>query len=426
MDNKKAARPGRQGGNDLGSHHDIGEYPIPKQAEYRAGRFTLIRQADMPEPEPRQEIVEGLLAAGEVMLLTGKPKSGKSLLAAHLAAAITTGSDFCGRGVKKGRVVFLALERHALDRRRVAAAGADPQAMFWTPFRDRIDLSDTDEMTALADAVRQVGPVLVVVDTAAKAMPDLDENSSRDTGRAMAGVEVLQDQLPDAAIVIVHHLDKGGVGPRGSGAILAAADIELRVERSDVGGHLRTARVTQANDIDEGQQLVFAIEDRDGEAVAVPCDLPGVRRAPDGARAQRNAALAAGADEKALRMLRACPGTFDIEKLLQTGLDVQAIADTANPRSMREVARKVLKRLEGMDFVTPVGRGKYEISAAGRAACNGHATGIEQRPATGINGPATGKQRANNTHCNDTATPIAPPLRGAMVGVAGERQSDDR
>jgi hypothetical protein len=43
------------------------------------------------------EVVKGLLGAGEVTLLAGKPGSGKSYVALGLALAVATGKPFCGR-----------------------------------------------------------------------------------------------------------------------------------------------------------------------------------------------------------------------------------------------------------------------------------------------------------------------------------------
>jgi|GEM_PF-2745820 len=349
MKNETAAQPGRQGGDGYDEHPEY--WGISNTKSSPEFGFSLQCLAEMPPPKPRIEIVEGLLAEGEILLLTGHAKSGKSLLAARLAASITTGEDFCGRAVKCGRVVYLALERHALQRRRLEATGADPRATIGTPLRVRIDLSDKRQMQHLASALEAIDPALVIIDTAAMAMPDLDENSSRDAGLAMAGLSILQDKLPAAALVLVHHLPKSGGGPRGSGAILAAADVELRVDRSKEVDAVRFAIVADANDIEEGQRLTFTIDHRDGEAVAVACEMPSDRAAGGVSRIQsdRHAMQAEEADRRAEGLLTVLPNTrFNksdaIEAAVTAGMFGADVKETSRPKIIARMLDRLIEQ----------------------------------------------------------------------------------
>lgn len=333
--------------------------------------FRVLLLAEMGPPGPRVEVVEGLLAVGEVLLLTGAPKAGKSVIAACLAASVSRGELFAGRSVEKGCVVYLALERSKVQRRRLAAAGADLDmvAALDDTTRQTLDLSDTEKMHDLATALARHQPVVIVIDTAAKAMPGLDENSSRDMGLVMEGVAVLQKRLPDAGIVLVHHLSKSGTGARGSGAILAAADIELRIERPNAGSPIRVATVTGANDVEDGQQMTFILEQIGDEIVARACN-PSLRPANspsrDAARDNRNASAKAEASVDAYALLDKINGDrFTRQQAIEAALD-QSTAPAIKRDSVRKKVDRHLRRLVN-DGALRLISGTYVRTGAGQA-----------------------------------------------------------
>jgi RecA-family ATPase len=66
-------------------------------------------------------LVKDFLGVGEMSCAYGPPGSAKSLLVGDLAAHIARGSDWMGRRIKQGAVLFVAAERAALVKRRFAA-----------------------------------------------------------------------------------------------------------------------------------------------------------------------------------------------------------------------------------------------------------------------------------------------------------------
>lgn len=230
---------------------------------------------DLPPPKPREEIVEGLIGRGEIALLTGAPKMGKSSLACALVASITNGENFLGRTTSKGAAVYLAAERGEGVQRRLDAAGADPAkaAIAMTSINLLDDVGD------LIQAIRSLitDPALIVIDTLARVTLGIEENSARDMGRVVAALTRVQDAFPRAALVVVHHTGKAaGASARGSGALLGGVDLELRVERNKL-------TVTAANNIEFGQVLPFALETvphHDGTAEAIVRAASSAARTP--------------------------------------------------------------------------------------------------------------------------------------------------
>lgn len=72
------------------------------------------------EPPPREWVVEGLVPASEVTLLTGAGGVGKTLLAQQIATAVTQGLPIFGRETRKGRALLFLCEddEHELNRRQ--------------------------------------------------------------------------------------------------------------------------------------------------------------------------------------------------------------------------------------------------------------------------------------------------------------------
>src|SRR5690242_2585843 len=89
----------------------------------RRGRpsIALHRLDQLPDPPLREEIVQGLIAAGEVGALVGPAGTGKSAIAQRLAICIAEGRSFLGRAVIPGPVVYIAAERYAGTARRLKA-----------------------------------------------------------------------------------------------------------------------------------------------------------------------------------------------------------------------------------------------------------------------------------------------------------------
>lgn len=70
------------------------------------------------KPDPMQWTVAGLVPEGHLSMLVGDGGTGKSYLGLHMALCIATGYPFLGRGVRRGRVLYVDQELDLDEQRR--------------------------------------------------------------------------------------------------------------------------------------------------------------------------------------------------------------------------------------------------------------------------------------------------------------------
>jgi hypothetical protein len=99
-----------------------------------------------------------------------------------------------------------------------------------------------------------VNPALIILDTFARVTAGIDENSAQGVGAAISVQSSLMET--GASVMIVHHQGKNSeAGQRGSSALLAACDFELKCEKTEE----RQGRVTvtKQKDGEMGMALGF-------------------------------------------------------------------------------------------------------------------------------------------------------------------------
>jgi hypothetical protein len=226
-------------------------------------RYT--RFADIEQAPVKSWLVKDFLGAGEMSCAYGPPGSAKSLLAGDLAAHVAWGQDWMDRRVTQGAVLFVAIERAALVKRRLAAfrlyhgIAELPLAVL----SGSIDLCTGKMGTeGIIDCARRLEDEselklgLVVVDTVSRALAGGDENSAKDMGAFVANILQIQEATT-AHVLLTHHVPHEQNRMRGHGALLAACDTTLRIEKDD---GLRTATVEKTNDGAEGEKVFFNLE----------------------------------------------------------------------------------------------------------------------------------------------------------------------
>jgi len=164
---------------------------------------------------------------------------GKSLALAALAVAVATGSTFCERAVKRGSVLFIALERAGVTLRRLHGA-ADGNPLPVAVWQEPLDLCKIESTDLLVDTISEVEmktelPVeMIVIDGIVQAIPGADENSVRDMGVAVATLNAVIRRTR-ATIFVITHPRKNARGIRGSSVLDAAADAILAFGRDQNG-----------------------------------------------------------------------------------------------------------------------------------------------------------------------------------------------
>jgi hypothetical protein len=181
-------------------------------------------------------LLSGYLAAGHVTLISGKPKAGKSTLATAIAEAVDDPETvvFLDRVVGDGPVIYVSeegpgtLQPKLNDSSRSVALTRDG---VW-PKPPWIDLIQAAAFKAMDIQAR-----LLVIDSLSF-WASFGEGQEKDAGAVQATMDALTTAAGTGlAVLLVHHQRKSGGGEgdavRGSGALLAAVDMSIELERVD-------------------------------------------------------------------------------------------------------------------------------------------------------------------------------------------------
>jgi hypothetical protein len=165
----------------------------------------------VPEPE---WVVDGLLAKGERLILTGLEGWGKSTLCRQIALCAAAGIEpFTGRRIEPKTVLmvdaenpqFIMQKRLSELRQAINAHGGQiPQGRLWMDRRpDGMNLGEAADRRWLQRRVNVVNPDLLVIGPAYK-LHDAS-NDDKDETIARTVTSVLDDIRGQAALVLEHH-----------------------------------------------------------------------------------------------------------------------------------------------------------------------------------------------------------------------------
>jgi hypothetical protein len=194
-----------------------------RQAKLRA---RLLTPSQIREMKPPPAIVPGWLSKGDLAVIYGSPKAGKSLAAQELANCRGTDREWLGLPTVPGSSLYMAAEGvGGLGKRNVAWEeynGVEIDGVHYLP--GRMNLLDNLMVGDIADLALELGVDMVVVDTVARVMMGADENSAKDMGRLVDGLDYIREKTGALALG-VHHSGKDDTkGMRGSTALLGAVD----------------------------------------------------------------------------------------------------------------------------------------------------------------------------------------------------------
>jgi RecA-family ATPase len=214
--------------------------------------------SDLSATSSKEWLVHNLLGHGEASAFYGKPGDGKSVLAEDLGLHVAAGWPWHDRPVKRGAVIYVALERAKLVERRAIAfrnkhnAPELPFAIVRGPLDFR-DIRTAERMAGIGQQVEEETgeqAVLFQIDTLSRGLFGGDENSPKDMG-ALVNTSGLLQEKTGAHVSWVHHMPVDGERMRGHGALLGALDTTIHVLKGD---SVRTATVVKANDSEEANR----------------------------------------------------------------------------------------------------------------------------------------------------------------------------
>lgn len=223
---------------------------------------------ELPETfTPPDELVEGVLTAGDGSVLYGDSNSGKTFFVISMAAAVARGVRWMGRNTEPGLVVYLAAESPASVRGRLQAYQRHHGVRVpnFAIVQSPIDLFDGDADTEAVIAVvrqleRQRGQKvrLIVGDTLARLSAGANENAGQDMGLVVRRFDRIRSAC-NAHFLLIHHSGKAAAnGARGWSGIRAAVDTEIEVTDSPTG---RCAEITKQRDLStKGERIGFRLD----------------------------------------------------------------------------------------------------------------------------------------------------------------------
>ena len=244
---------------------DLGPEPRDEATDTPShDRFVFQQAAEFAKLRSARYTVKGVLPETGLGVVYGDSTSGKSFFMLDLVMAIVRGTPWRERRVHGGKVAYLCAE---------GAAGFGGRMRAYAKHND-IDLADlplymlddvpnfleVKDIKTFVPRVIGLGADLkvIVVDTAAQAMPGGNENSSEDMGLAIAHCRLLA-RLTGALVILIHHSGKDASrGARGWSGLRAACDVEIEVVAGDTH---RSATITKMKDGESDVVFGFKLED---------------------------------------------------------------------------------------------------------------------------------------------------------------------
>ena len=245
--------------------HDARTFAAPRMA----GALRMFTVAEAMALPPRHYLLPGLMAPGELSAWWGAPKCGKTFLVMRLAYGLALGEGMWERHPPRPiRVLYGAAEGEGGIGSRLAALHellGDPGDAL-AVIAQRMQLGPPGQhLEDFIAAARMHRAELVVVDTLARTFGEGDEDRAQDMGGFIASLDRLREEGrqrgdPMPHVAVIHHgsKDPQAKTPRGSGALLGAADLVVRIARSTENSPAM-ATVEHAKDDADGAELPFRL-----------------------------------------------------------------------------------------------------------------------------------------------------------------------
>lgn len=233
-------------------------------------------------------LVKGLVPRVGLCVVWGPPKCAKSFLVFDIMMHVALGWPYRGRRVRRGAVVYCALEGAGAFANRVEAfrqvrlaeaVGEVPFHLVASP------MSLVADQAALVASIRaQLGtvrPAVVVIDTLNRSLAG-SESDDRDMAAYVKAADAVRDAF-SCAVIVVHHCGHEGTRPRGHSSLIGAVDAQISVKRDEAGNIVSTVELMK--DGSQGDELVSRLEvveigrDDDGDPIT-SCVVEPVEGAP--------------------------------------------------------------------------------------------------------------------------------------------------
>lgn len=217
--------------------------------------------------DPPDELIEGVLTAGDGSIWYGDSNSGKTFAVIDAGASVARGVPWMGKRTEAGMVVYLAAESPASVRGRLQAYQKHHGCKVpnFAIVQSPIDLFDGDAdtnrvITLVHQLERQRGQKvrLIIGDTLARLSAGANENAGQDMGLVVRRFDRIRAECK-AHFVLIHHSGKAAAaGARGWSGVRAAVDTEIEITDSPIG---RCLEITKQRDLGtKGERIGFRLD----------------------------------------------------------------------------------------------------------------------------------------------------------------------
>jgi RecA-family ATPase len=197
--------------------------------------YRVLSAEDIKAFPPPTWLAHQIIPDGALAVLYGPPGVGKSFVAMDLAQSVGAGLRWMGRRTRQGAAVYVAAGE--------GVSGLGARIEGWESQRglavedvhyltEAVQLHQSASVNKFLNTIRQLDPVVVIIDTLARCFVGGDENSVQDMGQAISAADEIRDRT-GAAVVFVHHTgrpdENNHVHERGSTGLKSAADTMIEM-----------------------------------------------------------------------------------------------------------------------------------------------------------------------------------------------------
>jgi RecA-family ATPase len=224
---------------------------------------------------------EKRIPRGKITVLDGDPGMGKSLIAAHIAACVSTGRPMPdGTPTRQGGVILIAPEDSPEEtlKPRLEAAGGDPSQVLLLNTVEDLDakrrkiydrpFSLAQDLDLLENTIKRMQAVLVIIDPLMAVLGNTIDSSRDQSVREVFTPLAQLAERTGCAILMIRHLSRGSAGHplyRGAGSlgIIAAARSGLIVAADPSDEQRRVLAPTKHNLSQPASNLTYQVVDNE-------------------------------------------------------------------------------------------------------------------------------------------------------------------
>ena len=226
---------------------------VPEASEATPG-IQAFTAKDCINYPPVSYIVEDLIEAGTITMVSGKEKIGKTYVLMNLALCMAAGLPWLGMQTMqdaKGNILWINLDmpRNTTMRRINQISNGieesweirkpdlfknfgmmDGQLFRDYGYKNRIQFySASDAVDCLREYMIENNVKVCFIDNLVQIEGSAEENKANDIQAVFSGLKQLRDET-DCAFIVIHHTTKNGDRGRGSSAIFGETDLNLQLD----------------------------------------------------------------------------------------------------------------------------------------------------------------------------------------------------